>query len=174
LNCPGGGNTVSISDLFTAHSNLSLPRLGEETQEKLRALLPEENVDVKNPIDPGAVGMLRLDQLLKVVGADPEIDSIILLISADYVSNIKTEESRVLTMEMIANMLSHYSEKLGKPIYALLQQNRQNHEDFDRYRRIMVEKFNEKRIPWIDGSFKNAAEVFSQLVQYKQYRDSFK
>ena len=169
---PGGGNTVSISDLFTAHSNLSLPILAEETQEKLRALLPEENVDVKNPIDPGAVGMLRLDQLLKAVGSDPQIDSIILLVSADYVSNIKTEENRVLAMEMIANMLSHYSAKLSMPIYALLQQNRQNHEDFDRYRRIMVEKFSEKRVPWIDGSFKNAAEIFSQLVQYKQYRDS--
>ena len=61
---------------------------------------------------------------------------------------------------------------MGKPIYVLLQQQRQNHEDFDRYRRIMVDKFNEKRIPWLDGSFKIAAEVFSKLAQYKAYLES--
>ncbi len=169
---PGGGNSVSISDLFTSQPNLLLPRLKQETQEKLRTLLPEENVDVKNPIDPGAVGSLRLDQLLKVVGADPQIDSIVILISADYLSNIKSEESRVLAVEMIADMLSRYSKRIGKPIYVLLQQHRQNHEDYDRYRRIMVDKFNEKRIPWVDGSFKEAAEVFSKLVRYQQCRSA--
>ncbi|MBI5117034.1 CoA-binding protein [Candidatus Poribacteria bacterium] len=164
---PGGGNTVNICDLFSAYPNLSLPRLSPETQEKLKALLPEENVDVKNPVDPGAVGTLRLDQLLKVVGADPQIESLMVLMSVDYLSNIETEENRVLAVEMISNMFSRYSQKADKPIYALLQQHRQNHEDFDRYRRLMVAKFDEKHIPWIDGSFKEVAEVFSKLVQYK-------
>ncbi|MBI4830798.1 MAG: CoA-binding protein, partial [Candidatus Lindowbacteria bacterium] len=164
---PGGGNTVSICDLFSAHPNLSLPRLSSETQERLKALLPEENVDTKNPIDPGAVGTLRLDQLLKVVGADPQIESLMVLMSVDYLSNIETEENRVLAVEMISNMFSRYAQRIDKPIYALLQQHRQNHEDFDRYRRLMVAKFNGKHIPWIDGSFKEVAEVFSKLVQYR-------
>ena len=55
-----------------------------------------------------------------------------------------------------------------------MQQQRQNHEDFDRYRRIMIDKFNEKRVPWIDGSFKTAAEVFSKLAMYKTYLESVK
>ncbi|UCD56767.1 MAG: CoA-binding protein [Candidatus Hydrogenedentota bacterium] len=169
---PGGGNSVSICDLFSAQPNLSLPPLTMETQKKLRAILPEENVDVRNPIDPGAVGSLQLDQLIKVVGADPQIESIVVLISADYLSNIRSEESRVLAVEMISAMLSRYSERIGKPIHVLLQQHRQNHEDYDRYRRLMVEKFNEKHIPWIDGSFKDVAKAFSQLVQYKTYLES--
>jgi acyl-CoA synthetase (NDP forming) len=164
---PGGGNAVNICDLFSAFPNLSLPRLSPETQEKLKALLPEENVDVKNPIDPGAVGTLRLDQLLKVVGADPQIESLMVLMSVDYLSNIETEENRVLAVEMISNMFWRYAQRIDKPIYALLQQHRQNHEDFDRYRRLMVAKFDEKHIPWIDGSFKDVAEVLSKLVQYK-------
>ncbi len=167
---PGGGNSVSISDIFSSRPELSLPRLASFTQEKLRALLPEENVDVKNPIDPGAVGMMRLNQLIEAVGADPQIDSMIVLVAADYLSNIKSEENRVLAVQMIAEMLSTSSVKAGKPIYALLQQQRQNHEDFDRYRRLMVAKFTEKQIPWIDGSFREVAEVLSLLVRYRNYR----
>ena len=149
-----------------------MPRLLPETQARLREILPEENVDVKNPVDPGAVGMFRLGDLIKVVGADPQIDWMLLLMTVDYLSNIETEENRLLAAETISGILSHLAAKVGKPIYVLVNQQRQNHEDFDRYRRVMLGKFNEKRIPWIDGSFKNAAEVFSQLVQYKHYRDS--
>ena len=169
---PGGGNTVSMCDLFSAQPHLSLPRLSDETQEKLRSILPEENVDVKNPVDPGAVGMFRLGELIKTVGADPQIDWMLLLMTVDYLSNIETEENRVLAVETISGVLAHLSKKTGKPIYVLVNQQRQNHEDFDRYRRIMLEKFNEKRIPWIDGSFKTAAEVFSKLAGHKKYIES--
>jgi len=169
---PGGGNTVSICDLFSAQGNLNLPRLAPETQEKLRKILPEENVDVKNPVDPGAVGLLRMEELFKAVAADPQIDWILFLMSVDYLSNIKSEESRVLTVTMVSDTLERLSKEIGKPIYVLVQQQRQNQEDFDRYRRITIDKFNEKRIPWIDGSFKTAAEVFSKLVQYKTYLES--
>ena len=35
--------------------------------------------------------------------------------------------------------------------------------------RMMVNKFIEKDIPWVDGSFKNAAEVFGQLAEYSKH-----
>lgn len=169
---PGGGNTVSVSDLFSTQKNLTLPRLAPETQDRLRAILPEENVDIKNPVDPGAVGMLRMNELFAAVAADEQIDWILMLMSVDYLSNIESEESRALAVEMIANNLHNLTRRTGKPIYVLLQQQRQNQEDNDRCRRIMLDKFNEKHIPWIDGSFKTAAEVFSKLVGYKKYFDS--
>jgi acyl-CoA synthetase (NDP forming) len=167
---PGGGNTVSICDVFSRFPNLQLPRLSEETQNKLRELLPEENVDVKNPVDPGAVGFLKLDQLIKAVGDDPQVESMLLLMGVDYLSNIKTEENRVLAVEMISNMLDRMAKKVGKPIHVLVQQQRQNHEDFDRYRRIMIQKFNQKRIPWIDGTFKDVGIAFSKLADYRRRR----
>ena len=44
------------------------------------------------------------------------------------------------------------------------------------YRQVMIfktpetmNKFIEKDIPWVDGSFKNAAEVFGQLAEYSQH-----
>jgi acyl-CoA synthetase (NDP forming) len=125
---PGGGNTVNICDLFTAQPNLSLPRLAPETVEDLRTLLPEENVDLKNPVDPGATGLFIMDKLIRAVGQDPQIDAMVLLISVDYLSNIKSEENRLLVAEMICTTVSRLAKKLEKPIYILLRQERQHHE----------------------------------------------
>ncbi len=166
---PGGGNTVNVSDLFSAQPSLSLPRLAPETMEKLKSLLPEENVDVRNPVDPGAVGFLVIDKLIKAVGEDDRIDAILVLLTADYLSNIKSEENRLLAVETISTTISRLSRKIGKPVYILMRQERQNHEDFDRYRRLMATKFIEKDIPWVGGSFKNAAEVFGQLADYANH-----
>ena len=166
---PGGGNTVNVSDLFSAQPNLRLPRFAPETMEKLRSLLPEENVDVKNPVDPGATGFLVMDKLVKAVGEDGQIDAILVLLTADYLSNIKSEENRLLAVERISTIVSEMTDKIGKPIYILMRQERQNHEDIDRYRRMMVTKFIEKDIPWVDGSFKDAAEVFGQLADYSNH-----
>ena len=171
---PGGGNTVNVSDLFSAQPSLKLPRLGPDTMEKLKSLLPEENVDVRNPIDPGATGFLVIDKLIKAVGEDGQIDAILVLLTADYLSNIKSEENRLLAVERISTTISRLSQKIGKPVYILMRQERQNHEDIDRYRRIMMNKFIEKDIPWVDGSFKNTAEVFGQLADYSQHLEKCK
>lgn len=166
---PGGGNTVNVSDLFSAEPNLSLPRFTPETIEKLKGLLPEENVDVKNPIDPGATGFLVMDKLVKAVADEKQIDALLVLLTADYLSNIKSEENRLLALERISSAISAMSLEIGKPIYVLMRQERQNHEDIDRYRRMMVNKFIEKDIPWVDGSFKDAAEVFGHLAGYSNH-----
>ena len=166
---PGGGNTVSACDLFSSQPGLSLPPFGAETREKLKTLLPEENVDIRNPVDPGATGAVRIDQLMRVVSQDPQIDAILVLIGVDYLSNIKGEESRALAAEMISDLIATTVKQVKKPITVLLQQVRQNHEDFDRYRRIMLSKFIEKRIPWIDGSFKDAAQIYAQVAQYRNH-----
>ena len=171
---PGGGNTVNLSDLFSAQPSLKLPRLGPDTMEKLKDLLPEENVDVRNPVDPGAVGFLVIDKLIKAVGEDGQIDAILVLLTADYLSNIKSEENRLLAVERISTTISRLSQKIGKPVYILMRQERQNHEDIDRYRRIIMSKFIEKDIPWVDGSFNNAAEVFGQLADYSQHLEKCK
>jgi acyl-CoA synthetase (NDP forming) len=166
---PGGGNTVNVSDLFSAQPTLSLPRLRPDTMEKLRALLPEENVDVKNPVDPGATGFLVMDKLIKAVGEEDQIDAMVVLLTADYLSNIKKEEDRLLALEAISSTISKLTRSIGKPVYILMRKERHNHEDIDRYYRMMVNIFIEKDIPWVDGSFKNAAEVFGHLAEYSQH-----
>jgi acyl-CoA synthetase (NDP forming) len=166
---PGGGNTVNLCDHFSVQPHLRIPRLCPEVVERLRALLPEENVDLRNPVDPGATGLLKMDKLIQAVAADARVDTMVLLVSVDYLSNIQSEENRMLVAEMICATVHRMREKVGKPIFILLRQERQNHEDYDRYRRIMIRKFDEKKIPWIDGSFFSVAEVFSKIVGYHDF-----
>ncbi len=108
------------------------------------------------------------------MGQDPGIDTLVLLVSVDYLSNIESEENRLLLAEMISENVSRLSARIGKPIYILLRQERENHEDFDRYQRIMVGKFIEKKIPWVDGAMNNVAEVLSKLVEYGEYASRHK
>jgi len=166
---PGGGNTVNLCDHFSERPHLELPRLSPAVVETLRGLLPEENVDLRNPVDPGATGLLKMDKLIRAVAEDPGIDTLVVLVSVDYLSNIQTEENRLLVAEMVCTTIQRLARKTGKPIYILLRQERRNHEDYDRYRRIMIQKFIEKEIPWIDGSFPSVAGIFSRLAGYRAF-----
>jgi len=167
---PGGGNTVNVCDHFSVQPHLEIPALTAPVVERLGSLLPEENVDLRNPVDPGATGLLKMDKLIQAVAADPGIDTLILLMSVDYLSNIETEENRLLVAETISATVRRMRDKGGKPIYVLLRQERKHHEDYDRYCRIMIHKFEEKGIPWIDGSFPSVAQVFSRIVGYGNFR----
>jgi len=169
---PGGGNAVNVCDLFSAQPNICLPRLSPETTETLRELLPEENVDVRNPIDPGATGYMKIDKLLMAVADDPRIDTILVLFGVDYLSNVDDEEKRESIVEMISEIIAGTARDRGIPIYVLLRQQRANHRDYDHYRRLMLDKFIEKSIPWLDGTFKEAAEIISDLAGYRNARSA--
>ena len=163
-----------MCDLFSTKPHLSFPLLSSAVVDELKNILPEENVDLRNPVDPGATGLLKMDRLIKTVGKDANIDTLILLVGVDYLSNIETEENRLLAAEMVTDTVANLMKKIGKPIYILLRQERQNHEDCDRHRRLMISKFIEKDIPWIDGPFNNAAEIFSKIAGYHKHLEILK
>ncbi len=76
---PGGGSSVNTTDLFGLH-NLKIPELTLNSQKKISEILPYENVNVKNPVDLGALGFI-LDvfaKCIEVVVADPNIDIIVI------------------------------------------------------------------------------------------------
>ena len=76
---PGGGSSVNTTDLFNFH-NLKIPELSRESQKKLSEILPVENVNIKNPVDLGALGFV-LDvyaKCIEIVADDPNIDIIII------------------------------------------------------------------------------------------------
>jgi len=172
--CPGGGNTVSLSDAFANQPNIVIPRLSQQTRDELQAFLPEENVDTKNPVDPGAVGMTKLDQLLRILGKDPQIDSIFMMLTDEIVFHFDNEEARNTVTGMIAALIAEASREIGKPIYAHILHVRDNNEDVFHCRRLMIDKLNEKNIPWTDGSFKEAALAVSRLAGYCKYLERFK
>ncbi len=75
---PGGGSSVNMTDLF-AYNGLKVPPLTEESQEKVSKILPDVNVNVKNPIDLGAAGFVLniFTDCIDVVVEDPNIDIVV-------------------------------------------------------------------------------------------------
>jgi len=75
---PGGGSSVNTTDLFGFH-NLTIPELILDSQKKLSEILPYENVNVKNPVDLGALGFVVdvFVNCIEIVVADPNVDIIV-------------------------------------------------------------------------------------------------
>ena len=76
---PGGGSSVNTTDLLNSHQ-LVVPKLTQESQEKISKILPHENVNIKNPVDLGALGFVMdvFTNCINIVKEDPNIDIIIL------------------------------------------------------------------------------------------------
>lgn len=166
---PGGGNTVNLSDAFSDNPHLFLPRLLEDTQNKLKDLLPEENVDIKNPVDPGAVGVTNIYNIVRIIGDDPQIDSLFVLISNEFIHHFKDEETRKGLSELIAGMIREISRELEKPIYIHVVNARENNEDFFHCRKLLIDQLNANKLPWTDGPFNETAVTFSRLAGYTRF-----
>jgi acyl-CoA synthetase (NDP forming) len=167
--CGGGGMTVNISDMFSDQPNVELPRLTPETQEKLQDLLPEENIYIKNPVDSGSTGFTKIDQILQAVGEDPHIESILIVVEVNYLSDFYSYKARGSVINEISELILNASAKIGKPIFINIMQLPDNREDYYHSRRLLIDKFNEEKIPWLDGSFKEVAETFNRLAGYSKY-----
>jgi len=85
---PGGGSSVNTTDLFNFH-NLKIPELTLDSQKKISEILPYENVNVKNPVDLGALGFV-VDVFVKcieIVVNDPNIDIIVIPLWPHFIYN---------------------------------------------------------------------------------------
>ncbi|MHA1669188.1 MAG: CoA-binding protein [Promethearchaeota archaeon] len=76
---PGGGSSVNATDLL-AINGLKVPELTFESQKKISEILPKENVNVRNPIDLGALGFVPdiFIKCIEVVAKDPVIDILLI------------------------------------------------------------------------------------------------
>jgi len=76
---PGGGSSVNTTDLFNFHK-LKIPEC---------EILPYENVNMKNPVDLGALGFIVdvFVNCIKIVVNDPNIDIIVIPLWAHFIYN---------------------------------------------------------------------------------------
>ncbi|MFX0001955.1 MAG: CoA-binding protein [Candidatus Hodarchaeota archaeon] len=83
---PGGGASVNLTDLF-ASQNLLIPELTPESQSKIGKVLPDVNVNIRNPIDLGASGFILniFTKCMDIVVNDPNIDFIIIPLWPDHI-----------------------------------------------------------------------------------------
>ena len=85
---PGGGSSVNATDLLSLN-NLQVPKLTKESQIKLSDILPKENVNIKNPVDLGALGFVVevFVNCIEVVMRDPNIDIILIPLWPHFMYN---------------------------------------------------------------------------------------
>lgn len=85
---PGGGSSVNTTDLFGFH-NLKIPELTLDSQKKISEILPYENVNVKNPVDLGALGFVVdvFTACIEIVVNDPNIDIIVIPLWPHFIYN---------------------------------------------------------------------------------------
>jgi len=83
---PGGGSSVNLTDIF-ASRNLQIPELTFKSQSEIGKILPDVNVNIKNPIDLGASGFILdvFTKCIEVVVNDPNIDIIIIPLWPDHI-----------------------------------------------------------------------------------------
>jgi acyl-CoA synthetase (NDP forming) len=85
---PGGGSSVNTTDIFNFH-NLIIPELTIDSQKKLSEILPYENVNMKNPVDLGAVGFVVdvFVNCIEIVVNDPNIDILVIPLWPHFIYN---------------------------------------------------------------------------------------
>lgn len=83
---PGGGSATNASDIFCAHT-LKVPELTQDSQKKIAKILPNVNVNIKNPVDLGASGFSIniFTECIEIVANDPSIDIIIIPLWPDHI-----------------------------------------------------------------------------------------
>ena len=85
---PGGGASVNMTDLF-ADNDLKIPELALESQSKIAKILPDVNVNIRNPIDLGASGFVLdvFTNCIEIAVNDPNIDFVIIPLWPHHVYN---------------------------------------------------------------------------------------
>jgi len=112
----GAGFGVVLTDTLT-RAGFEVPEFSEQTQRRLRKIIPAYRASIKNPIDIGASGSYEPDTILrpvKLLFSNDEVDAII-------VANLGEGEMVIPEAEQIegyiAKKLQQLEQKLNRPIF---------------------------------------------------------
>ena len=111
-----------------------------------------------------------MNQLLEIIASDPQIENIVVMFDINSLAMLDNDDDRQMMVKMVAEILKTELKKNEKPIYVLIFKSRQNHERTDKFQRIVLDTLIDEQVPWVSGSFRNVAMVFSKLAQYKKRR----
>jgi acyl-CoA synthetase (NDP forming) len=156
---PGGGSSVNATDLF-ASNGLFIPELSDDSQEKIKEILPKENVNIKNPVDLGALGFV-IDVFIKcieIVANDNNIDIIIIPLWPHFL------------FSYVFKRMYKILKQLKKP-YALCLPSLADSIDLTKRFSIIKKVLHDNRMLYY-FSMRDAASCFAKLCNYIEYRRS--
>ncbi|NHJ24625.1 MAG: hypothetical protein EAX89_08620 [Candidatus Lokiarchaeota archaeon] len=153
---PGGGNAVNSTDLFSSH-NLRIPELTKESQEKMSYILPQENVNISNPIDLGAFGFIVdiFIECINIIANDHNIDFIVIPLWGHFL------------YKHIINKMLDVLEQSEKP-YALIMPSIADSEEVAQRFSIIKKTLHKKRVLYY-LSTRDAARSISLYFDYTEH-----
>lgn len=153
---PGGGASVNLTDLF-ANQNLKVPELTPNTQSKIAKILPNINVNIKNPIDLGASGFILdiFTKCVNIVANDNNVDIIIVPLWPDHV--FRHVFSRMIKIR----------DSISKP-FAFCLPNLADDKDLAKRFNSAKKLLHKKRVLYF-LSLRDAAKSFSLLYNYTDF-----
>jgi acetyltransferase len=156
---PGGGISVNTTDLFS-YQNLKVPELTFDSQSKITKILPEVNVNIKNPIDLGASGFILdiFTKCVNIVANDPIIDIVIIPLWPDHIY-------RHVFKRMIA-----IRDSISKP-FAFCLPNIADDNDLAKRFNSSKKLLHKNRVLYY-FSLRNAAKSISSLCNYVEFKKS--
>jgi hypothetical protein len=72
----------------------------------------------------------KIDQILQAVGEDPHIESILIVVEVNYLSDFYSYKARGSAIHEISELILNASAKIGKPIFIIIMQLPDNREDY--------------------------------------------
>ncbi len=155
----GGGIGIELSDVANQYG-LKIPKITQETKEKLGQLLPIEGTSVNNPLDIGnPLYMGEQKRILNIFMEDPHISVLIYDFIVDFVMDLK----------LMYRIIRNFKEKNNIPIIIILRHLLKPADSLasEKIYRKFRDKFQAIKIP-VYPSFYRGVRALANYLKYYQ------
>jgi len=151
----GGGASIETTDVFERY-NLKVPKIAQETVEKLQEVIPEVNTILRNPLDLGGSGGVPeiFYKTLVSLDSDPNIDAVIFI--------------KVFAFsDGFLNAVKKAYKEMKKPLICISQKIVDDVEDYTN--KLKFKQALYKRGVPVFESIEAAAKALDKVCTYKEF-----
>ena len=160
-----GGQSVAMSDSFARHG-MRVPRLTEPTLEAMGSFVQLSGASYFNPVDVGGINRTSMETILDLLGLDPEIGSVGVLVSPMVLgggSGKRTRNTLTKAQRATLEQYKNSKDRVGKPFFGMFWAP-VPHKD-GKSLELIDEAFQEMGLP-IFLNPERAAAAISKVVEY--------
>jgi acyl-CoA synthetase (NDP forming) len=159
-----GGGSVLMTDV-AEKEGLKVPRLSEDTIQRLEEFMPQEGQSVKNPLDAGMAlfSSFHFTKLMEVLRDDPVIDILVFVQQLGFFTRRGSGRSG---LRRLKEMTMEAKEKFNKPIFLVL--NLDESPGITAMRQELQEGYHQAGLATFP-SFEMAVRVCVNLYRYGEY-----
>ncbi|MEM1658161.1 MAG: CoA-binding protein [Candidatus Jordarchaeales archaeon] len=163
-----GGSSVVYADIC-ARYGLKVPEFEEETQRRLRSIIPAAGSSIKNPLDAWmAYSRGRMAEALGTAASDRNIHSIVVELQPEnfHVYSKASTDRRSEMAEIVIESCRRVIEEHGKPVFIVV-----NSSYYYETERMLAKLFQDAKFP-VFSSFNSAVKTISKMYWYRCFRSA--